>query len=296
MSPETTPDDRGAGVIDAHLHIWDPSRHRYDWLGPQHAPIDRTVTAEEAIGVLRRAGVSQALLVQAADTDEDTDAMLAAARAHSELIGVVAFVPLDDPRMAAARLESLLQDPLVVGVRSLVHDRPDPDWILRPAAREILDLIDAAGLVFDLPAVLPAHLKHIPELAHRHPGLRIVLDHLGKPPVGAAGPWAEGEWERLVRRLGPLPTVSAKLSGLQSLGTDAAAWSPDQVRPFVEVALDVFGPDRMLFGGDWPVSELSGGYRRIIDSTTNLLSSLDPLGRAAVLGGTARRVYGLGTR
>ena len=282
-----------AVIVDAHLHLWDPVRHRYDWLGPEHAPIDRVVTAEEALGVLRADGVGRAVLVQAADTAEDTDAMLAAARAHPEIVGVVAHLPLEDPAATALRLDELVRESLVVGVRVLIHDRADPEWLLRPPVRESLELVERAGLALDLPAVLPAHLAMLPELVERHPALMIVVDHLGKPPVGAAGPWRTGEWERLIRRSAALGTVVAKVSGFQSLGADPAAWSIEQLRPFVATALDAFGPDRLLFGGDWPVAELAGGYGRAIRAVRVLLEDLAEPDRAAVLGGTAARVYGL---
>ncbi|QHC61046.1 amidohydrolase family protein [Rathayibacter sp. VKM Ac-2760] len=281
-------------IVDAHLHLWDPVRHCYDWLGPRHAPIDRVVTAEEALGVLRAEGVGRAVLVQAADTDEDTDAMLASAAAHPEIVGVVAFLPLEDPAATAHRLETLAGDPLVVGARVLVHDRADPDWLLRSAVRESLTLVEHAGLALDVPAVLPRHLAILPELVERHPELTIVVDHLGKPPLGALGAWRAGEWARSLRRLAPLGTIVAKLSGFQSARADPAEWSIDELRPVVDAALDVLGPDRLMFGGDWPVVELAGGYGRAIGAVRTLLEELNEPERAAVLAGTATRVYGLG--
>lgn len=280
-------------IIDAHLHVWDPVRHRYAWLGPQHAPIDRVVTAQEALGVLRSEGVHRAVLVQAADTAEDTDAMLAAAREHPELVGVVAHLPLGDPERTAQRLEELSGEPLVVGVRVLVHDRADSDWLLRPSVRASLDLVERAGLTLDVPAVLPRHLALVPELVERHPSLRIVIDHLGKPPVGALGPWREGEWEAALRRMSPLPTVTAKLSGFQSLRADASEWSAEELRPVVGAALESLGPERLMFGGDWPVCELAGGYGRALSAVQHLVAGLADDERHAVLAGTATRVYGL---
>jgi len=282
-------------IVDAHLHIWDPVRHCYDWLGPQHSPIDRVVTADEALGVLASAGVHRAVLVQAADTAEDTDAMLTAAREHPGLVGVVAHLPLEDPERTAQRLEELSDEPLVVGVRVLVHDRADPDWLLRPSVRAGLDLVERAGLALDVPAVLPRHLALVPELVERHPSLRIVIDHLGKPPVGALGPWREGEWEAALKRMSPLPTVSAKLSGFQSLRADASDWTVEDLRPVVGTALEALGPERLMFGGDWPVCELAGGYGRAREAVQLLLAELEDDERRAILAGTATRVYGLDT-
>ncbi|MFF8572532.1 amidohydrolase family protein [Streptomyces sp. NPDC015408] len=279
-------------VVDAHLHVWDPGVAAYDWLGPAMSPLDRAMRFPDARRSLRSAGVDAAVLVQAADNDADTDLMLATAAAHPEVVGVVAWVPLDDPGRARARLTALRGDPHVVGVRTLLHERSDPDWILGPDAGTGLALLAEAGLTLDYPTSSPAALRHLPDLAARHPGLRLVVDHLGKPPVGG-GREDRAEWRRLIAAAALHPGTHAKVSGLYSASGPLDTWTTAEVRPFVEDALELFGPERLMYGGDWPISLLAGGYARTWESVCELLAPLAPDDRAAVLGGTAARVYRL---
>ncbi|MFB6771724.1 amidohydrolase family protein [Streptomyces sp. NPDC056337] len=279
-------------VVDAHLHVWDPGVAAYDWLGPAMSPLDRAMRFPDARRGLRSAGVDAAVLVQAADNDADTDLMLATAAAHPEVVGVVAWVPLDDPGRARARLTELRGHPHVVGVRTLLHERSDPDWILGPDAGAGLALLAEAGLTFDYPTGSPAALRHLPELAARHPGLRLVVDHLGKPPVGGDRE-DRAEWRRLIAAAALHPGTHAKVSGLYSASGPLDTWTTAQVRPFVEDALELFGPERLMYGGDWPISLLAGGYARTWESVCELLAPLAPDDRAAVLGGTAARFYRL---
>jgi len=276
-------------VIDAHQHVWDRRRARYDWLGARHGEIDRTVTEDEVLPQLRRCGVDAVVLVQAADNAEDTALMLATAAEHPVVAGVVAWLPLEDPAATAALLPALVADPLVGGIRTLIHDRPDADFLRRPEVGESLSLVAAAGLSYDVVAVLPRHLEHVPWLAERHPDLRLVLDHLATPPIGRddVEPW----WE-LIARAASCPGVVAKVSGLYPV-EDPTAWSTEALRPFVERALEVFGAERLMYGGDWPVSVLAGGYERVWAGLQPLLAGLTPTESAALLGGTATRTYGL---
>ncbi|MFF0228217.1 amidohydrolase family protein [Streptomyces sp. NPDC004629] len=279
-------------VVDAHLHVWDPGRAAYDWLGPAMSPVDRAMRFRDARPALRTAQVTAAVLVQAADNDADTDLMLATAATNPEVVGVVAWVPLDDPDRARARLAVLRRDPHTVGVRTLLHERSDQDWILGPDAGAGLALLAEAGLTFDYSTSSPAALRHLPELAARHPTLRLVVDHLGKPPVGG-GREDRAEWHRLIAAAAQHPRVHAKVSGLYSASGALDAWTTDEVRPFVEDALELFGPERLMYGGDWPISVLAGGYARTWEAVCELLAPLAPDDRAAVLGGTAARFYRL---
>ncbi|WP_320774342.1 amidohydrolase family protein [Streptomyces sp. CRN 30] len=277
-------------VIDAHLHVWDPARAAYDWLGPDSAPIDRAMRFTDVRPQLRAAGVTAAVLVQAADNDADTAYMRENAAAHPEIVGVVAWVPLDDPARARTRLAQLRGDPHVVGVRALIHDNPDQEWILRPDVARGLDLLAEERLAFDYVTSSPAALAHVPELAERHPGLRLVVDHLGKPPVGGGSEDRAG-WRKLIAAAARHPQVHAKVSGLYSAAGPLASWTTGQIRPFVEDALELFGPGRLMYGGDWPVSVLAGGYARGREAYEELLAPLSAADRAAVLGGTAADFY-----
>jgi L-fuconolactonase len=277
-------------IVDAHQHIWDPARARYDWLTGSGSAIERPFGIDEAIAELRSAGIDRTVLVQAADNDEDTELMLEAAAAHREVAGVVAYVPLERPQRAAERLAQLRANPVVVGVRALIHDQPDPDWLLRPDVDEGLGVLEAADVPFDLVAVLPRHLEVLGTVGERHPGLRIVIDHLSKPPIGLA---EREPWWSLIARSAENPRVFAKVSGLYSATADPAAWTPEQVAPYFERAVEVFGPGRLMYGGDWPVSITAGGYARTWAALSALAESLGPDGRDALLHGTAQSFYGL---
>jgi L-fuconolactonase len=198
-------------------------------------------------------------------------------------------VPLDRPDEAAGALERYRRHPRFAGVRHLIHDEPDPDWVVRDSVIEGLGLLAAAGLPFDVVAVLPRHLEHVPVLAERVPGLRMVIDHLAKPPIKEKG-WEP--WASLLARAAECPGVYAKVSGLNT-AADAETWTGEDLRPYVEHAIEVFGPERLMFGSDWPVALLAGGYAKVWRETGTALSGLSPSGRAAVLGGTATRCYGI---
>ena len=200
-------------VIDAHQHVWDPALAEYDWLGPELAPIDRAMTFEDVAPELRAAGVDLTVQVQSADNPEDTALMRASAAAHREVAGIVGFAPLDDAEGTASTLEAWNSDPLMVGVRNLIHNKPDPDWLLRPEVREALAVLEESGLALDVVAVLPRHLELVPILSERHPRLRMVIDHLAKPPIGLE---SSEPWDSLIARAAENPLVYGKVSGLYS--------------------------------------------------------------------------------
>ncbi len=277
-------------IIDAHQHVWDPRRARYDWLTDAMAPINRPIGFDEVRPSLRAAGIDATVLVQAADNDGDTDHMLSVAAAHPDVAGVVAYLPLERPVEAEARLAELRRNRRVVGIRALIHDQPDPDWILRPDVDEGLSLLEREDVPFDYVAVLPHHLRNLPELSRRHPGLRIVVDHLAKPPIGRDD---DQPWRDLIAAAAENPLVFAKVSGLYAATGDDAAWTPALLRPVIDHALEVFGTGRLMYGGDWPMSLLAGGYERVWLGVREALGSLSPTEREAVFGGTATGFYGL---
>jgi L-fuconolactonase len=277
-------------VVDSHLHVWDLSGGGYGWLGPRHGELHRSFGPEDAVEVLAAAGVGSAVLVQADDTDADTDFMLSAAERYDELVGVVGWVRLDDPPAAGARLDELTGGALC-GIRHLVHDDPRENFLSLPEVRTSLADVAARGLAFDVPDAWPRHLDAVAALARDLPQLTVVVDHLGKPPRGTADMTA---WEASLRRVAAAsPSTVAKLSGLQVPGqpfTEAA------LQPVLDVALDAFGADRLMYGGDWPMTVPDGGYLPHWQVVSSLVGRLSPAEGAAVLAGTARRVYHLPTR
>lgn len=279
-------------IVDSHLHLWDRTRSPYAWLAQAPVALRRTFTIEQARGLLHSAGVGAAVLVQADESRADTVLMLEAS-ADPLIAAVVASVPLEDPDATWTELEWLSTRRPVRGVRVLNHDRPDPGFLLGAAVARSVELVGEAGLSFDVVAVDLAQLSAAVLFADAHPAVPLVLDHLGKPPLGGS---AEGmrEWSRLLRALGERPNVCAKLSGVTHRGTRAP--HPEELAPVLDVALEAFGAERLMLGSDWPVSTaledaqddtLPGSWSPMLHS----LHRLSDHERALVESGTAARVY-----
>lgn len=277
-------------IVDGHQHFWDLDRVAYPWLVPAYGPIYRSFHPAELEPQLRAAGVDRTVLVQSANSFEDTDAMLAQAEAHSWIGAVVGWVPLEDPKAAAAALDERYGGRTAFrGVRHLNHEEADPDWLVRPDVLAGIRELESRGLVYEVVAVYPLHLGHVPTLAATFPDLRIVVDHLAKPPVGTDGLPA---WERDLRRAAAHANVSAKVSGLNTDGS----WAQEDVTRVVGVAIDAFGPTRLMFGSDWPVAILGGDYASVWAHTNRALDDLGIEGadRDAILGGTSVATYRIG--
>jgi L-fuconolactonase len=185
-------------------------------------------------------------------------------------------------------LDAHAAEPAFVGVRHLVNVEPDADWIIRPDVLNGLRVLAARGLTFDYVGILPRHLAHVPLVAQRVPHLRIVIDHLGKPPIASRG---FEPWSSLLARAARMPNVFAKLSGLDA--GDADHWSAADIAPYVDRALELFGPERLMFGSDWPVANLRGGYSKVWRETKLALAGLTRDERDRILGGTAIEFYRL---
>jgi L-fuconolactonase len=274
-------------IVDAHLHLWDLDRSEYAWITPAHGPLHTTITAQRARAELDACGVDRAVLVQAEDSVADTEFLLEVADRGEWVAGVVGWVRLDDPVTAAAQLERWVEHPAFRGVRHLVHDDPRDDFLALPAVRESLGLLARAGLPFDVPDAWPRHLPATAELAAALPELTIVVDHLGKPP---AEPAAFAAWRRVLADVTGCANTVAKVSGLQVPGTP---FTVAGVRPAWEVALELFGPDRLMWGSDWPMTLLTAGYAGTWEIMAGLIGELAPGEQEQLLAGTATRVYGL---
>jgi L-fuconolactonase len=274
-------------AVDAHLHVWDLARSDYAWLTPELGPLCATFTPEQAVGELEAAGIASAVLVQAEDSERDTDLMLEAARRHPRIAGVVGWVQLDDPAVAERQLERRQAEPRFRGVRHLVHDDPRDDFLRLPPVRRTLALLAERGLPFDVPDAWPRHLAATAELAGALGDLVVVVDHLGKPPFGGDD-W--GRWRDTLREVAARQNTMAKLSGLQAPGRPFTA---EAVRPAWEVALELFGPERLMWGSDWPLTVPAGGYRHAWAVMSTLVAELSPDEQAHILSGTATSVYGL---
>lgn len=273
--------------IDAHQHFWDIEDGRYDWPTPEDGPIYRTFTPDDLIPELETSSIDGTVLVQTVDTLWETDSMLAVADRHPWVRGVVGWVPLADAAAAAQALDER-PHPRLRGIRHLIHHEADPEWLRRTDVVDGLRVVAGRGLSFDVVAVFPDHLRLVPWLADRLPDLQLVIDHLANPPFRADG-WER--WSDELRRAAERPNVAAKLSGLDTAA--GPGWTIDEVRPAIEVALEAFGPGRLLFGSDWPVCRAISDYGETVDMVTAAIADLCPDERAAVLGGTASAVYRL---
>ena len=257
---------------------------------PEHAVIARDFDPSDLRPLLDACGIDRTILVQSSCTDGDTDAMFSDAAKHDWIAAVTAWVDLLSPDRAEARLDVLSRQPGLRGIRHLIHEEPDPHWILRASVLESLAVVEERGLVLELPCVFPRHLGDLPELAQRFPRLTIVIDHLGKPPLGTEH---MGEWAASLRSAAELPNVCAKISGLNTM-LPTPAWAASDLRPAVDVAVDCFGPARLMCGSDWPVALLNGDYPHVWHQTA--AATTDVAGAAAarlILEDTPARLYRL---
>jgi L-fuconolactonase len=278
-----------ATVIDAHQHLWNLERVDYPWLVPEYGPLYRTYEYPELEPQLREAGVDGTVLVQAADSYEDTEYMLEVADQWAYVTGVVGWVPLLRPEDAARALDRFRRHPKFRGMRHLIHEEKDPDWLLQDVVTEGLRVLAERGMTFDVVAVLPRHLEHVPVIAERLPELRMVIDHLAKPPIKEKG-WEP--WASLIARAAEYPTVYAKVSGLNT-AADWENWSAEDLKPYINHSLEAFGPKRLMFGGDWPVVVLAGDYQKWWEETNRAFKELGEAERSMIFGGTAIEFYGL---
>jgi L-fuconolactonase len=281
----------GELIVDAHHHLWRYRAGTRPWLDARSelAGLRRDFLAPELAAHLQANGIDRTVIVQAADSLEDTAFMLEAARANPFIAGVVAWAPLAEPRAAAAQLDRYAGEPLVKGLRHLIIFDPDPDWCVRPGVIESLRLVAEHGLCWDSTATIPAHLEAVAILAERIPTLKQVIDHLGKP---AASERRWEPWASLMARAAQSPNVYVKLSGLANVATLATA-SAAEFRPYVEHVLEHFGPRRVMIASNWPVSNLAADYGPTWQATLELIAGLPPGDRAEILGGTAERFYRL---
>ncbi|MYS20425.1 L-fuconolactonase [Streptomyces sp. DvalAA-14] len=275
--------------IDAHHHLWDLGRRPQPWLtGEALDPINRTFEAAELEPLLDAHGIDATVVVQSSSSLDETRELLAgAAESGSPVAGVVGWADIADPALPEV-LASLAAAGPLVGIRHQVQDESDVWWLGRPEIRQGLREIAAAGLVYDL-LVTPREMTAAVATVQALPELEFVLDHGGKPPI-AADQWEP--WAGQLAALAALPNVSCKLSGLIT-EADWDSWRPQDVLPYARHLLDAFGPERVLFGSDWPVCTLAGRYADVYALAEQAVAALDPAGRDAVLGGNAARVYGL---
>jgi L-fuconolactonase len=273
-------------IIDSHHHFWDPSRRDYPWMGDELAPIRRRFGPADLEPLLAAAGIDRTILVQTISSLDETREFLATAAATDFVAGVVGWVDLTDPSVGdtLAELRAGPDGKFLAGIRHQVHDEPDPRWLLRDDVQRGIQKVGEAGLIYDL-LVKTRELPAAVQLATNLPDQTFVLDHIAKPRI-AAGP-RDPEWEQAMAPLAKCKNVYCKLSGMV---TEAGwtTWTPERLEPYVVRVLDWFGPERCMFGSDWPVCLLASDYARVVSTMRAIVGESDE-----VFGATATRVYRL---
>jgi L-fuconolactonase len=276
--------------VDAHHHLWDLAVREQTWMvGPELDPVRRNFSVDDLAPLASAAGVSATVVVQTVSVPEETPEFLEVAASNDLVAGVVGWVDLPAPDVADA-LAALRERPdgaWLKGIRHQVHDEEDPRWLCRDDVRNGLAAVAGAGLVYDLLTKTP-HLPAAVETVAALPELSFVVDHISKPVIGGdLEPWATG-----LRELAGFSNVSCKLSGMvtEASWTD---WTVEDLGPYVDVVLEAFGPDRVMFGSDWPVCLLAASYGEVVEAVEQLTAGLTEQERDAVFGDTARRVYHL---
>ncbi len=271
--------------IDAHQHFWSISRTDYGWLLPELGAIYRDFLPSDLAPLLTETGVARTILVQAAPSEAETAYLLDVAKHNSLVAGVVGWVNLEASN--AAERVAYMAAQKVVGLRPMVQDIADTDWLLRPALQPAIDAMVANGLCFDA-LIQPRHLPRMQQFMAQYPELKVVIDHGAKPDIahGALQPWADD-----IFSLASKTNVCCKLSGLVTeAGPD---WQANDLRPYVAVLIDAFGPDRLMWGSDWPVLNLASDYSSWHSLTLDMLGDFLPEQRANIMGGNAARFYGI---
>ncbi len=273
-------------VIDAHQHFWRYDPGRDAWITDAMRAIRRDFLPADLQGTLAANGVDGCVAVQADQSEAETRFLLDLARQHSFVKAVVGWVDLRSPRLESA-LDALTRDPKLRGVRHVAQAEPD-DFLTRDDVVRGIRAVGRRGLTYDI----LIHERQMPaavSLATRLPDQPFVLDHLGKPSIktGALEPWAKG-----LRDLARRPNVCCKISGIVT-EADWTGWRPEHVRPYLDVAFEAFGPDRVMFGSDWPVCLVAAPYERVFGLVDDYAAAISSDERRALFGGTAERFYGL---
>ncbi|HEY4569750.1 MAG TPA: amidohydrolase family protein [Kribbella sp.] len=276
--------------VDAHHHVWDLTVREQSWMvGPELDPIRRNFSIDDLAPLAAAADIASTVVVQTVGVVEETVELLQLAAGNDLVAGVVGWIDLTADDVASA-LDGLVSRPdgsYLKAIRHQVHDESDVNWLLRPDVQRGLAALAAAGLAYDLLTRTP-HLPAAIETARNLPQLTFVVDHISKPIIGEPlEPWATQ-----LRELAALPNVTCKLSGMV---TEApwSAWKPADLQPYADVVLSVFGPDRVMFGSDWPVCLLAATYADVVQTAETLTAGLSTPDHEAVFGATATRVYNL---
>ena len=275
--------------IDGHQHFWTTQRDDYGWLTPDLEALYRDFVPEDLQPLLDQAGVDHTVLVQAAATTDETRYLLGIAECHSMVAGVVGWVDMDSPTEAIEALDEFVQHPKFVGIRPMIQDIEDPAWIDRPELKIVLEALVQSNVCFDA-LVRSVHLPFLLNCLTRHPDLRVVIDHGAKPNIAAGEwqPWADG-----IAAIANQTSAYCKVSGLITEADSSQTY--DDVMPYLDHLLEVFGSERLIWGSDWPVLNLAGDYDGWYAASIERLSQLAVQDQENILGRNAIQFYSLPT-
>ena len=271
--------------IDAHQHFWNYSAQDYGWINDAMAVLQRDFLPKDLKPLLSAEGFDGCIAVQARQTLEETRWLLELAEENDFIKGVVGWVDLCSPELAA-QLERFAKDSKLVGVRHVLQDEPDDEFMLQPEFRRGIARLANYGLTYDL-LLYPKHLPIAVKLVHEFPRQKFVLDHIAKPRIAerVIEPWESG-----IRELAQFENVWCKASGMV---TEARwkEWKPQDFWPYLDIVFEAFGPDRVMIGSDWPVCTVAASYRETMAIVKNYLEKFGPTEREGVLGGNCAKFY-----
>jgi L-fuconolactonase len=272
-------------VIDSHQHFWQVGRFDYPWMTPEVEVLCQDYLPPALEPILKRCGVEKTVLVQASNSLEETRWLLSLAGQYPFIAGVVGWVDLTNESVGR-QLDEFVSHAKFKGVRHLVESEPADDWLIQPSVIEGMRALAAYGISYDL-LVHTRHLKYAKKLAESCPELRLVIDHMAKPPIARN---ELAEWAREIKELAAYTNVWCKLSGLVT-EANRADWSVEDLKPFTGTALNYFGPQRMMFGSDWPVCRLAASYDRVLEAFQSLLAELNDEDRERIFSKNATEFY-----
>lgn len=274
-------------MIDSHQHFWQVGRFDYPWMTSDLGVLYRDYLPADLAPILKSNGVEKTVLVQASNSVAESRWLLNLADENKFIAGVVGWIDLMSPEIDA-QLDELTAHPKLKGMRHLVESEPQDDWLVQPAVLSGLRRLATYGLSYDL-LVHTRHLKYVPQVAESCPGLALVIDHLGKPPIAKN---EIKEWSQALKPLASYPNLHCKMSGLVT-EANWTSWQTSDLRPYVEFVLESFGVDRLMFGSDYPVCLLAASYERVLESFQELLTSLSAVDREKIFSTNAANFYRL---
>jgi len=272
--------------IDSHQHYWHFNTDDYGWMGDNMSAIKRDFLPADLVPELASIGFDGSVAVQARQTLEETNWLLQLADENPHIKGVVGWIDLQSDN-AEKQLTEFAQHPKAVGVRHVIHDEEDVDFMLRPEFARGVKLLENFGLAYDI-LIFPKHLRNTIQFVQQFsPKQTFVVDHIAKPFIkdGIILPWKEG-----IAELAKFPNVYCKVSGMVT-EADWQNWTPENIRPYLDVIFDAFGTERVMIGSDWPVCLVAGKYSKVMQVVINYISKFSPADKEKILGGNAVNAY-----